>query len=321
MATISVALCTHNGASYIEEQLASILQQTVPATEIVLSDDASTDDTVARARTMLAGYPDGPQLVVLTNSPALGVTANFESALRACTGDLIALSDQDDVWYPDRLERAAAAFEEEPSMELLFADARLVDAAGDPLGDTLFAALGISTEDLASFSSGAGFELLLRRNLATGATMTIARSLLARALPIPGEWVHDEWLAVLAASTDSARVSTAAVIDYRQHGANQIGVRRASLATKVRKVLGKREERGLAGRSRILAERLRSQGNNLTDLAEAKAAFEGERERLPRGRFQRLGAVAALDRNGLYERFASQGRLDVMRDLLQSHRG
>ena len=106
---ISVALCTHNGARYVTEQVESILRQTLPPDEIVLSDDASTDDTVALVRAALAAHPN-VELRVFENDPALRVTKNFEQAVVACTGDLVALSDQDDIWAPDRLERIAEVF-------------------------------------------------------------------------------------------------------------------------------------------------------------------------------------------------------------------
>ena len=146
---VSVALGTHNGARFLGEQLTSILAQTHPIVEIVLSDDASTDGTVELVERAVAERratdPATPALVVLRNPIAVGVTANFEQALRAASGDLIALCDQDDVWHPDRVSRAVAEFSARPELDLVAAEARLVDDAGAPLGSTLFETLGVNT--------------------------------------------------------------------------------------------------------------------------------------------------------------------------------
>src|SRR4051812_21689758 len=123
-ARVSVALCTHNGAAFIAEQLESIAGQRPAPAEIVLSDDASADDTVAIARAVMAEHP-GIDFRVLENRPALGVTGNFERAVAACTGDLVALSDQDDLWHDGRLALVSAIFASRPELLLLHSDARL----------------------------------------------------------------------------------------------------------------------------------------------------------------------------------------------------
>jgi glycosyltransferase involved in cell wall biosynthesis len=109
--SISVALCTHNGERFITEQVRSILAQSYPPAELVLSDDASSDRTVAVATAIVEEHNrdhGDVRLVVMENRPALGVAANFAQAIAACTGDLVALSDQDDRWAPERLERGRA---------------------------------------------------------------------------------------------------------------------------------------------------------------------------------------------------------------------
>ncbi len=189
-ARVSVALGTHNGARFLGEQLDSILRQTVPVAEIVLSDDASGDGTVELAQQLIAerSATDAatPELVVLRNPVALGVTANFEQAISAASGDLIALSDQDDVWHPDRVARAVAEFAARPEVDLVAAEARLVDDAGAPLGASLFETLGVDAATRERLVS-APFEELLKRNVVTGATMMVTRRLVQRAAALPGE--------------------------------------------------------------------------------------------------------------------------------------
>ncbi|MFT4285233.1 MAG: glycosyltransferase family 2 protein [Protaetiibacter sp.] len=322
-ARVSVALCTRNGARFLTEQLESILAQTVPVTEIVISDDASDDDTVAVAERVLAAHPDPARRdTILHNSPALGVAANFEQALAACTGDYLALSDQDDVWHPERVERALAVLEQ-PGVLAVHTDARLVDAAGRPLGSSLLTALEVSEADLRRIEQGQALDVFIRRNLATGATMTIRAELLPLARPFPSAWVHDEWLAIVAALVGGLRVDRRELIDYRQHGANEIGVREPSLRYKLRRVLV--EPRG--DRNRLLAARAEQARDRLGSLLEVspearglvveKAEFERARAALHATRALRVVPVLRLARRGRYDRLSSRGRADVVRDILQ----
>lgn len=117
--SISVALCTFNGARFIEEQVGSILNQSLPPGEIVVSDNVSTDDTRARIRSVYDAHGDTSiALRILTGDAGLGVTRNFQRAIEACTGELIALSDHDDVWHSVRLAAAVPAFDADPSLLL-----------------------------------------------------------------------------------------------------------------------------------------------------------------------------------------------------------
>ncbi|MGK2854110.1 MAG: glycosyltransferase family 2 protein, partial [Microbacteriaceae bacterium] len=228
MSRISVALCTHNGAAFIAEQLASILAQTRLPDQLVISDDASTDDTVALIHRIIAGAAASIRIDVTRNTEALGVTANFQQALEACSGDLIALCDQDDTWMPDRLAVLGERFDADPELLVLGSDATIVDADGSSRGFGLFEALDISAREFAEVHHGDSFAALLRRNLFTGATMMIRADLVSAASPFPGEWVHDEWLAIVGAATGKVDLLEVPLIGYRQHGANQIGARRLS---------------------------------------------------------------------------------------------
>ena len=319
--TVSVALCTYNGAPYVRQQLVSILAQTVPPAEVIVSDDGSTDRTVELVRAVWERQrPPGTTLRLLVNETPLGVVRNFEQAMGACAGEVIALSDQDDMWRPDKLELMLAQFGARPDLGVLFTDARLVDDDGQPFG-SLFAALEISSADLAAFGSGAAFGTLLRRNLATGATMLLRRSLLDAARPFPAIWVHDEWLAILAAATSTIDWLPERLIDYRQHSRNQIGAAKPTLRRKISKVLEPRADRYelLAARADVLVERLDELGADpaVIELARRKAAHERFRAALPASRPRRVRAVLAADRAGDYAAFSSRGRADVLRDLLQ----
>jgi glycosyltransferase involved in cell wall biosynthesis len=316
---LSVALCTHNGERFIAAQLRSVLRQSVFPEQIVVSDDDSTDRTLEHVRLVLTGA--ALEAVWIENRPPLGVTKNFEGAIAAATGDLIALSDQDDVWHQDKLARAMRVFDADPDALYLFTDARLIDADGAPLGLSLFESLGVSEAELGSIEAGEALPVLLRRNLATGATVVFRRELLDLALPFPDSWVHDEWLATVAALHGGLRVLREQTIDYRQHGANEIGVNEPTLAYKVSRMLRPRGDRNreLARKFGDLASWAAGRGysEEICARLSEKAAFERARAEAPGIRIARLPRVLALAARGLYPRYASQGWLDVVRDLLQ----
>src|SRR5271156_421330 len=137
---ISVALCTYNGERFLPQQLAGIQQQTRLPDELVVCDDRSTDRTLAMLGEFAAAvsFP----VEIISNTETLGSTKNFEQAIRLCGGDLIALSDQDDLWYPNRLERSEQEFMAHPQAGLVFSDADVIDDQNRPLGETLWQQLG-----------------------------------------------------------------------------------------------------------------------------------------------------------------------------------
>lgn len=322
---VSVALCTHNGARFIVEQLQSILDQTLVPQQVVVSDDASRDDTVSLVESFREVMQAASiELIVLRNEVPLRVTANFEQATLACTGEYIALADQDDVWHPDRLRLLAERLTAKPGVDLVFSDARLVDAQGGDLGHSLFESLEISASTLALIRSGSAFDVLLRRNLVTGATVMFRRSLLTRAVPFDAAWVHDEWLAILAASGNAIDYLPERLIDYRQHGGNEIGVKVPTLRSKVARVLEPRGDRytDLLLRAENLQRRLQALDAPapIQQLVTAKVDHQRVRAGLPRVRLARLPAIAREAIAGRYRGFSSQGDLDIVRDLLQPDR-
>jgi glycosyltransferase involved in cell wall biosynthesis len=217
---ISVALCTYNGARFLEEQLESILRQTRLPDELILSDDGSMDRTLAIAQEFAsrASFPvkilDGPERV--------GSTGNFERAIRCCRGDLIALSDQDDRWHPERLARSISAFERQPDTVLVFTNGTLIDETGAPLPGSLWQRFGFAGDTFRRFAAG-DYGLLCRERFITGATMMFRRSALADALPIPSEWVHDAWLGTVLSFHGNVTALNEPLIEYRVHPQQQVG--------------------------------------------------------------------------------------------------
>jgi len=323
---VSVALGSRNGAAYIAEQVASILAQRPAPVEIVLGDDASDDGTIAIVEQTLAAAraadPDlVTELVVRRHETPRGVRENFADAMSACRGELIALSDQDDVWAVDKLARLVPLFAD-PALQLVHTDARLIDDVGTPLGLTLLDALEATRREREGLAHGDAFLVLLRRNLVTGATVVFRRSLLRDAAPFPDGWVHDEWLAALAsglsAEPGALRLIEEPLIDYRQHASNQIGARKPSLGDKLARLSEPRDERAprLAHRAWQLERRLELRGAppDRVIQAESKHMHEETRAALPRMRLLRIPSVLRGWAAGRYERY-SRGSIDVLRDL------
>lgn len=319
-ARVSVALATYNGEAYLAQQLRSILAQTVPVTQIVIADDGSRDGTLALAQAELAEFvaARGELLVLEPSTRSLGVTRNFERALNACTGEVIALCDQDDVWHPDKIERMLATLGDGL---LAFSDARLVDAAGASLdGDPLlFGGLGVTDWERERLQAGDAWTVFLRRNLVTGATAVLRRSLLDLAGEFPEAWVHDEWLAIVAAAHGGVRMLDAPTIDYRQHGANQIGMRsKLTWNIRMERLRAPRTMRNhrLLKRAEALAARAHEWSEEAALDAEEKLAHEQVRSALPVYRLERITPIRREAATGRYDRFGL-GKQDILRDLLQ----
>lgn len=315
---VSVALCTHNGERFIAQQLQSILQQSLPVSEIVVGDDDSTDATLEIVE-QIAAETDIP-VRVRRHTPALGVAANFADAIVATTGDVVAFSDQDDVWHADRIERLLTALD---GVAMVHSDADLVDESGVKTGATLAETLDMSDEERRRMQHGGAFEALLRRNLVTGATAIVRRDAAVAALPVPAGWIHDEWIAMCCALSGGVRFVPDSTIDYRQHGSNAIGVRRLSLAGKFKRLIesdsGSHARKALRAAS-LLGEAMRRRLGTPDQRAKiaAKARHERDRAALPDPRILRVPTIMRGVLRGRY-RLYSRGPLDVGRDLLESH--
>lgn len=220
---VSVAIATFRGGRFITEQLASITVQTHPPDEIVVFDDASDDGTieVVQAFARSSSVP----ITIHRQESNVGVIVNFESAVHAATGDLIFLADQDDVWYPHKIQTMVDAFASDRDIGLVFSDADLVDEQLHPLGQTLWGELRLGADETSLMRSTHAFDLLLRRFLVTGATLAIRRELLCMLVPFSRYLIHDAWIASLAASITRIVAIEEPLIKYRQHINQQIGTR------------------------------------------------------------------------------------------------
>ena len=313
---ISVALTTHNGAAFVGEQVQSILAQTLPVHEIVLGDDDSSDDSIDIVRRLAAEAEI--ELIVRSHAPGLGVRENFADAVGATTGDVVALSDQDDIWHPTRLERLVPALAD---AQLVHSDARLVDASLEPLGIGLLASLEASSWELEQLRDGDALQALLRRNLVTGATVVMRGAFARAALPVPEGWLHDEWFAMLAAIEGRLRLVPEQLTDYRQHDTNEVGARKLTLLQKLQfmRQPGSGDHRRKALRATTLAQaahdrRLGDPG--IRALLVEKARHERTRADLPAWMPGRVPAIARGLVQGRYGRFG-RGLAEAARDLIE----
>ncbi len=317
---VSVVLCTFNGERYLDAQLDSLLAQSRLPDEIVVHDDASTDGTWARLQAFAGrAAAQGVPVRLQRNPRNLGYVRNFEQALQAASGELLFPCDQDDVWHRRRIAVCLEAFARDPALVLLHSDARLVDAGGQPLGQQLFQVLGVSAGELAAMHAGRALDVLLRRNIVTGATMSLRRGLLAEALPVPAGWSHDEWLAMVAALRGRVDSLEQVTIDYRQHGANQLGARRRGTAERIDPGSRRAYRDVMAAKMRALAARVEAGAPAVSDEVRARL---GERLRhdwvrtgLPPARWRRLAPVLGELACGGYTRYGT-GLRGALLDLL-----
>ena len=233
-APISIAMCTYNGERFIEEQLDSIAAQTVQPLELVVCDDGSTDRTVPliEAFSRRAAFP----VHVHVNAKNLGVTRNFESAAKRCTGKIILFTDQDDRWRTTKIQRIRQAFDADDRLQLFFSNAQLIDQSGKELNRRLWDDVFFHGAGKSEVMTGKLYAVLLRQSVVTGGTMAVTSDLIAACSPFNPNWVHDEWIAALAAAMDVRYLAEPQpLIDYRLHDKQQIGMASAgSFSNRVR---------------------------------------------------------------------------------------
>lgn len=206
--SVSVCMAAYNGAAHIREQLDSILAELAPTDEVIIVDDGSTDGT----REMLKTFDD-PRVRVVFNETNLGYVRNFEKALSLSTGDVIMLSDQDDVWIPGRVEKLIGALDG--------ADAAVgnCDHFGGSPG--AFQRIRVRPEFSRTYFRNL-LGILVGYRLHWGSAMAVSRALLEDALPFPRVMTesHDQWLAMVANVRKSIVYLSDDTVRHRLHDEN-----------------------------------------------------------------------------------------------------
>lgn len=222
---ISVALAYYNGGEYIQEQLDSILKQLKKEDEVILSIDRADDGS----RELLEKKTAEDGRIHLLEGPGKGVVQNFAHAITHCHGDIIFLSDQDDIWREDKVKKVMDAFEKS-GMPVILHDAQIVDKDGRETGEgTLFALRG----------SRSGIIKNLWKNSYVGCCMAFQKEILPVILPIPEEmYMHDYWIGTAGECLGGTAFLAETLIGYRRHGDNVTDLHHGSLLFMIRKRFG-----------------------------------------------------------------------------------
>lgn len=219
---ISVALCTYNGEKYLKEQIDSILQQTHAVDEIVVCDDGSSDKTISILQEYSSLYPS--IFKIHKNEVNLRSVKNFEKAITLCTGEIIFLSDQDDVWERNKVEIMVEYFNNHSDIHAIFTNGTIIDENNKPIKT-------YTVWDAPKFIEEKGnkvnhYKILTHLgNYATGASMAFKKELKERILPFPiiENFHHDEWIALVAAKKNALGYINTKLFAYRCHQNQQVG--------------------------------------------------------------------------------------------------
>lgn len=328
---ISVAMATYNGARFVSQQLTSIANQTTPVDEIVVSDDGSRDETLALVGEFRGLHNDIEVRVLKHSSSSLGPARNFQRAIEACTGDVIILADQDDLWLPQRVERGIAALHDSDAL-LAVSDTTLIDSNGKKLGRSTLGVLSADIVGDLAVSKDRNVRRLLRSNVFPGMSFLFRKELVDLALPIPARWLHDYWLLVVALSNSRVVIEPEPLVLYRQHDSNVVGMRSAhqpQISRLLRKLLGSRRPRTnetivdqdaarwMGAYSRVA--RICGVDSRAHKLIMEKADFEVARCKRDRSGILRPCLIASSLLRGDYSRYSRWGRVGAVRDLMRSN--
>ena len=216
---LSVALCTYNGEKYISEQLDSILNQNMQVQEIIIVDDCSSDRTFS----ILNKYESLYSIIKLyRNEITLGYLKNFEKAINLCSGDIIFLSDQDDIWLQEKTQKICDLFLHNCNISCVVTDLKLINSEGTLLNKTFFGTLFKDTPVCKTKSDVVNF-LIKKGNFAAGAGMAFKR----KQVDFINDtcFVHDAQIIISSLKDDGLYVDDNSYTDYRIHGSQSIGLR------------------------------------------------------------------------------------------------
>lgn len=207
--SVAVVVATYNGAAYLLAQLESIAQQTHTPVQIIIVDDASSDDTVRIAHAFAAQHPE---VMVVQNETRLGYIKNFEKGMLLATANYVALSDQDDIWVPHKLEKLLANI---GGQMLAYSDSELIDANGHLLHQKMSSIKNqLAYHTPIMYAIGAW---------APGHAMLFKKKLIDKAVPFPALVTHDFWLGFVATCYSKVVYVNEPLVHYRQHTQNAIG--------------------------------------------------------------------------------------------------
>lgn len=221
---VEVLLATYNGQQFVREQIDSLLGQDYANLTVLARDDGSTDGTQDVLKEYALRFPDRFRVLELAPTNG-GILNNFLSLMKASTGDYVCFSDQDDVWFPNKVSRTKQMMDEmerkwEPHLPLLvFTDLRVVDQNLETVHRSFWGYMGIDPEWVNNL------ERLLPHPTVTGCTTLINRPMVELASRMPLEAaLHDRWIGFLASGMGKAAFLREQTVLYRLHGSNAVGI-------------------------------------------------------------------------------------------------
>ena len=223
---ISIVLTTYNAGTHLKGQLDSIRAQSLPPDEVLIFDDGSTDGTVVYLEEYLREY-DLKHWKLRVNRQNLGWKRNFMEGLRTATGDLLFPCDQDDIWYPEKLEEMTTAMGANPEILLLACDYRVVYEPG-----ALKAKIYKKTEaEKQGRITKYGFTKHFFMNPNPGCSYAVRRTFFDE---VNSLWFedspHDEFLWLMAAIQDGAWFYNKVLMDYVRYSDNASGIHYKDIA-------------------------------------------------------------------------------------------
>lgn len=221
---ISVALATYNGENYIEQQMESILKQTRKVHEVIVYDDASTDQTIAKVKQYQ--FQDDVVVHIFSQDHTVGYIQNFAKALKMTNGDVIFLCDQDDIWEIDKVENMMRVFENNPNILCVASAFTYIDQAGNRMEqedkgnnhNLCWNCLEPHDAQLIPFDE------ILYHNISMGCTMAFRNSIKERYLATSNHIAAHDWeLNLIAALKKGLIFYNEPLTQYRIHEQNTVG--------------------------------------------------------------------------------------------------
>lgn len=223
MEKIDILLATYNGEKFVKEQIESILNQSYADFNLIISDDASTDNTL----NILEEYEKkDTRIKVFKKEKNEGLIANFEFLLKNVTSDYFMFSDQDDIWKKDKIEKSINKLKEENS-GLVYTDLEIVDEELNVIYPSYWKYKQIYKK-IIKYNN---FEALYLNNFVTGCTILAKSKYIKDILPLPRNSkfvLHDYWTALIISAKDKISYVEEPTIQYRQHKNNRVGSSRKS---------------------------------------------------------------------------------------------
>ncbi len=221
---IDILLATYNGEKYLREQLDSILNQTYENIQLIISDDCSKDDT----RNILKQYEEKDRRVkVYYQDENIGCIKNFEFLLKQVKNKIYMLSDQDDIWMPEKIEKTYQKLEDEKA-DLVFGDLEVVDSELKMLYPSFNDFMKLSRK-IKKYGNTQQLNYLY--NCVTGCTIMARKDWIDKILPLPvnSKYVlHDHWIGLMISLKGKLAYLPEKYIKYRQHEDNEVGTDKIS---------------------------------------------------------------------------------------------